>query len=89
LKEKIENSKLDYLEIRASKFLEIKEIYYKKDYYDDLIKYLRNQKKLPYINIKKILKLSRLNKYPIGTILICKIPKISLVLLVHTFHKIF
>ena len=72
MKEKIENSKLDYLEIRASKFLEIKEIYYKKDYYDDLIKYLRNQKKLPFINIKKILKLSRLNKYPIGTILICK-----------------
>ena len=67
-----ENFKINELSDRASKSYEIKEVYKKQSFFNNVLNFIESQNLLPINNINVILNLSTDDKYPIGTVLIEK-----------------
>ncbi len=72
MKEKIDIKKIDQLNQRASKILEIKEVYLNDDFFKSVIKFIEEQDLKPINKIIKLLYLSGNEKFPVGKIMFNK-----------------
>ena len=72
MKEKIDIKKIDQLNQRASKVLEIKEVYLNDDFFKSVIKFIEEQDLKPINKIIKLLYLSGNEKFPVGKIMFNK-----------------
>ena len=72
MKEKIDIKKIDQLNQRASKVLEIKEVYLNDDFFKSVIKFIEEQDLKPINKIIKLLYLSGNEQFPVGKIMFNK-----------------
>ena len=72
MKEKIDIKKIDQLNQRASKVLEIKEVYLNDDFFKSVIKFIEEQDLKSINKIIKLLYLSGNEKFPVGKIMFNK-----------------
>ena len=72
MREKIDIKKIDQLNQRASKILEIKEVYLNDTFFKSVIKFIEEQDLKPINQIIKLLYLSGNDKFPIGKIMFNK-----------------
>ena len=72
MKEKIDIKKINWLNQRASKILEIKEVYLNDDFFKSVIKFIEEQDLKPINKIIKLLYLSGNEKFPVGKIMFNK-----------------
>ena len=70
MREKIDIKKIDQLNQRASKILEIKEVYLNDTFFKNVIKFIEEQDLKPINQIIKLLYLSGEEKFPVGKIII-------------------
>ena len=72
MREKIDIKKIDQLNQRASKILEIKEVYLNDTFFKSVIKFIEEQDLKPINQIIKLLYLSGNDKFPVGKIMFNK-----------------
>ena len=72
MKEKIDIKKIDQLNQRASKILEIKEVYLNDNFFKSVIKFIEEKDRRQVNQIIKLLYLSGNEKFPVGKIMFNK-----------------